>query len=393
MKMRALAILLALIGSPSLVVVPTKIPDNVQARPEVKVIRVPGGGIQPQVALERDGAVHMVFLKGPDDASDIYYVRQGPRDSDFSMPIRVNSVPGSAMAVGSVRGAQIAVGRAGRVYVAWLGSNQATPRGPGNKTPMLYARMNDQGTAFEPQKNVMQFAAGLDGGGSVAADKFGHVYVVWHGNPKENGEANRQVWVARSSDDGKTFDREAPANKAPTGACGCCGLRAFSDDRGTLYILYRAALEQIHRDMYLLTSTDHGKSFTERLVSPWQLNACPMSTDYINQAGENGLIAWQTEEQVYFAKVTNANQELSPGIAPPNQGHYRKHPAVAGNTRGEVLLTWTEGTGWKRGGSIAWQVFDNTGKPTEVRGTAPDLPVWDVVAAYADPRGGFTVIY
>ena len=393
MNYRALAILLLLIAWPTPAGRPTNFPDNLRGRSKVKVIRVPGGGIQPQVVVDRDGVVHMVFLKGPDDASDIYYVRKGPRDSGFSKPIRVNSVPGSAMAVGSVRGAQIAVGRGGRVHVAWLGSNQAAPRGPGNKTPMLYARLTDEGSAFESQKNIMTFAVGLDGGGSVAADNLGHVYVVWHGNPNENGEANRRVWVARSSDDGKTFEREAPVNKEPTGACGCCGLRAFSDDRGTLYILYRGAREQIHRDIYLLTSTDHGKSFKERMVSPWELNACPMSTEYISQSGENGLIAWQTEEQVYFAKVTHGNHDLSREIAAPGEARDRKHPAVAGNSRGEVLLAWTEGTGWKRGGSIAWQVFDSAGKPTDVRGTASGLPMWDVVAAYADPRGGFTVIY
>src|SRR5204862_6576812 len=140
---------------------------TVQEQPKIEIIRVPDSGIQPQVALDREGLVHMVFLKGRDDASDIYYVRKGPRDSGFSKPIRVNNVPGSATAVGSVRGAQIAVGRAGQVYVAWIGSNQATPRGPGNKTPMLFARLNNERTAFEPQKNVMQFAVGLDGGGSV----------------------------------------------------------------------------------------------------------------------------------------------------------------------------------------------------------------------------------
>jgi len=258
---------------------------------------------------------------------------------------------------------------------------------------MLFTRLNNERTAFEPQKNVVQFAVGLDGGGSVAADNLGHVYVVWHGNPADNGEANRRVWVARSSDDGRTFAREAPANQEPTGACGCCGLRAFADDRGTLRILYRAAREQIHRDMYLLTSTNHGKSFTDHLVAQWELNACPMSTAYISEIGGNDLIAWQTEQQVYFAKVARGEQELSARFAAPGLGRDRKHPAVAGNARGKVLLAWSEGTGWKRGGSIAWQVFDIAGKPTEVRGTASDLPVWDVVAVYANPSGGFTIIY
>ena len=42
---------------------------------------------------------------------------------------------------------------------------------------MLYTRLNDQGTAFEPQRNLMLRTFGLDGGGTVAADAAGNVYV------------------------------------------------------------------------------------------------------------------------------------------------------------------------------------------------------------------------
>lgn len=368
-------------------------PRQAKTTPEVRIIRTPNGGIQPQVAVDRSGVVHMVYLTGPESASDIYYVRKGPRDAGFSEPIRVNSVPGSALAIGTVRGAQIAVGRGGRVHVAWFGSNQAQPRGPGNKTPMLYSRLNDAGMAFEPQRNVMQFAVGLDGGGSVAADPTGNVYVVWHGNPDENGESNRRVWVARSRDDGKTFAREVAANQDPTGACGCCGLRAFADDRGTLYILYRAAREAIHRDMTLLVSTDHAGTFKSQDVAPWELNACPMSTDYISAAGKNALIAWQTETQVYFAKVTPASLKISAAIPAPGTGSGRKFPIVIDNSKGQILLAWTDGTGWRRGGSIAWQVFDKVGRPIGVKGTAAGLPVWDSLAAFQDPKGAFNIIY
>jgi hypothetical protein len=393
MKSKAFGIGLVVLTGLALFSLAADIPQPSKTLPEVKIIRTPDGGLQPQVAVDHTGVIHMVYLSGPDGASDIYYVRKGPRDSAFSAPIQVNSVPGSAMAVGTVRGAQIAVGRGGRVHVAWIGSAKAQPRGPGNKTPMLYARLNDSGTAFEPQRNVMQFAVGLDGGGSVAADQSGNVYVVWHGNPDENGETNRQVWVARSRDQGKTFEREVAANHDPTGACGCCGLRAFADGHGTLYILYRAAREAIHRDMTLLVSTDQARTFKSDDVAPWELNACPMSTDYISEAGKNTLIAWQTEAQVYFATVAGYGQKLSAPISALGTGSNRKHPVVIGNSEGQVLLAWTDGTGWKRGGTVAWQVFDKEGRPTEVKGSAPDLPVWDSIAAFQDATGGFNIIY
>ena len=68
---------------------------------------------------------------------------------------------------------------------------------------MLYTRLNDAGTAFEPERNLMHRSFGLDGGGSIAADRAGNVYVAWHGIPLDvksgsgpEGEARRQVWIA-----------------------------------------------------------------------------------------------------------------------------------------------------------------------------------------------------
>ena len=75
------------------------------------------------------------------------------------------------------------------------------------------------------------------------------------------------------------------------GACGSCGMRAFADENGTLYVLYRAATEQIRRDTVLLVSRDHGKHFVADRVAKWDLDACPMTTNFISQAGRKVLIA------------------------------------------------------------------------------------------------------
>ena len=359
----------------------------------VTLMRTPDGGIQPQAVVDRKGVLHLIYFKGDPTAGDIFYVRKNPGADRFSKPIQVNSQPGSAVAVGSVRGAQIAVGKGGRVHIAWMGSAKAEPPGPSDATPMLYARLNDQGTAFEPQRNVMEFAVGLDGGASVAADQRGHVYVVWHGRGDVPGEANRRVWMARSRDDGKTFSREVAAGAEPTGACGCCGMRAFVDGKGALYILYRAATESVHRDMVLLTSTNCGKTFRETRIHKWELNACPMSTVSISEGGTGVLAAWETEAQVYFAEVEPSELKILPPVPAPGEGGNRKHPAVAGNARGETLLAWEEGTAWKKGGSLAWQLFDRTGRPEGQQGHAGGVPVWGLATAFAEPGGEFTIVY
>src|SRR5438128_3521551 len=149
------------------------------AAERVELVKTPNGGIQPQAAIDARGVLHLVYLKGDPGASDVYYVRREPGQDGWSVPVRVNTRPGSAIAVGTIRGAQLALGRGGRVHVVWNGSGQDdSSRG----APLLYTRMNDAGTGFERERNLMQFTGSLDGGGPVAADAAGHVYVAWHGN-------------------------------------------------------------------------------------------------------------------------------------------------------------------------------------------------------------------
>ena len=359
----------------------------------VTLMRVPDGGIQPQVVVDHAGAVHLVYYKGDPGHGDLYYVRSRDGGATFSTAIRVNSTPESAIAAGNIRGPSIAIGRNGRVHIAWNGSHALTPGPVYGKEPMLYSRLNDAGTAFEPERDLIRVARGIDGGGAVAADDAGNVYVLWHApEPGTEGEGNRRVWIARSTDDGATFERERPVWDKPTGACGCCKLDAFAGRDGALYVLYRSATDTVHRDIYLLISRDHGRTFQGSDVSPWNVGYCVMGSQSFTEGPAGVLAAWETEKQTYFGKVNAANATLSP-VAAPGAGGNRKFPEVAENAKGETLFVWTEGMGWKKGGSLAWQVYDRDRRPTPEHGRAEGVPVWSLVAAFARSDGGFTIIY
>jgi hypothetical protein len=361
---------------------------------KITLVRVPDAGIQPQVAVDARGVVHMIYYRGDSTHGDLYYVRSHNGGTTFSAPVRVNSEPGSAISAGNIRGAHIALGRNGRVHVAWNGSHTRTPGVAYGKEPMLYTRLNAAGTAFEPQRNLIQLAYGLDGGGAVAADDSGDVYVLWHGlAPGTEGEGSRRVWIARSSDDGLTFSREKPAWDRPTGACGCCGLNAFADRQGTLYVLYRSAAEVVNRDMYLLVSRDKGKTFQGTDISKWNVGYCVMSSESFSEGPGSVVGAWETEKQAYFGRIDPVTGAMSPPVAAPGAAGNRKYPAVAANRQGEMIFVWTEGMGWNKGGSLAWQVYDKSGKPAPGSGRADGVPVWSLVAAFARPDGGFTIVY
>jgi hypothetical protein len=71
----------------------------------------------------------------------------------------------------------------------------------------------------------------------------------------------------------------------------------------------------------------------------------------------------------------------------------RKHPVVALNGKGELLFAWTEGTGWNRGGALAWQVYDASGRPQEQGRLPGAVPVWGLAAAAARPDGSFLLVH
>jgi hypothetical protein len=71
----------------------------------------------------------------------------------------------------------------------------------------------------------------------------------------------------------------------------------------------------------------------------------------------------------------------------------KKHPVAVANSTGETLLVWTEGTGWAKGGSVAWQRFDRDGNALGPKQKASGVPVWSLPTAFARKDGAFEVIY
>jgi hypothetical protein len=145
---------------------PAKVPATFVGSP-VAVVPLPAGGIQPQAAVDAAGVIHVVYFTGKPAGGDLYYVRLNADGGRTSKPVRVNSTPGSALATGSVRGAQLSLGRNGRIHVAWHGS-QPTSGTNQSTTPVWYTRSAD-GVTFDLQRAVSGTSEGIDGGTVAAA--------------------------------------------------------------------------------------------------------------------------------------------------------------------------------------------------------------------------------
>lgn len=349
--------------------------------PAVHLMRVPNGGLQPQVAVDGAGQIHLVYFTGDAAHGSLFYVTSSDGGAHFSAPVPVNQHP-DAMATGNMRGAHLALGPRGEVDVAW----------PLAKS-MWFTQLAPRARAFAPERDLAR-GLGLDGG-ALAVDGRGDVEVFWHGQPPNGkNEDTREVWVARSQDGGRHFAPARPVWNHP-GVCACCGMAAAADSRGHFYLIYRAERAQVHRDLYLLHSSDRGRTFTGADFAPWQVGYCVMSTAQLTETPHGLYAAWEQEGQVKWAPVhaggTLGPEHAAPGTPPANQP--RKYPVVAVNRAGNLLMAWTEGMAWKKGGRLAWQLYAPDGTPIGPAGSADGVPAWSLVAAFAHPDGSFTVMY
>jgi hypothetical protein len=115
-----------------------------------------------------------------------------------------------------------------------------------------------------------------------------------------------------------------------------------------------------------------------------------MSSAFLSESKAGVLAAAETHGRIFFVRVDPKTGKVSEPVSPMNQG---KHPVAVGNAKGEVLLVWTEGTAWGKGGAVAWQIYDAAGHPTSETGRAEGVPAWSLATALAKQDGNFVIIY
>jgi hypothetical protein len=114
-----------------------------------------------------------------------------------------------------------------------------------------------------------------------------------------------------------------------------------------------------------------------------------MSSMAFSEAAGKVEGAWETGGQVYFEDLSKPN---AVPVSTPGESKGHKHPRIATSRNGGTLMAWTEGAGWARGGSLAWQAYGSDGKPIGEKQTTADMPAWSFGAVVAKP-GGFLIIY
>jgi hypothetical protein len=354
---------------------------------EVRVQRVPESGLQPDAVTDSQGRVHLIYLAGDPKASEIHYVRRSSPSAPWSEPVRVNSQSGSAVAIGTVRGPRLVLAGPDSVAVVWNGSSRAEPKSE-SSAPLLWTIRHGT-NAFQPQQNLFGSLAHLDGGAAIASDGRGRIWVVTHAaDSKESiSEAARGVYLWESNDFGKTMSAARRIDSPTRGVCACCALTVGFREPNELVVLYRAATDGSARGLIELVSTNGGAQFTSRTLDTWTLNECPMTTTRLDADARCG--AWSTRGVIQFGPLPAGG----PPVAVSAPGARANHPVIVDGPSGDYLVAWTEGTGWQKGGALAWVQVDALGRPRGTVSRQTGVPVWGSLAAVREADGSYTVLY
>ena len=151
----------------------------------------------PSLAVDAEGAVHLAWAVGEDEAADIRVATSVDRGRSFGGPRIVAAGEGHADAP------RIAVDGGGTVHLVYAES----PFGPFGHHRIRYTRSRDGGLTFEEPREISGPHVERSGGAhypALGVDGEDDLYVAWELFPR--GEDHpRGLGFARSGDGGRTF--------------------------------------------------------------------------------------------------------------------------------------------------------------------------------------------
>lgn len=353
----------------------------------IDVSRTPDEGIQPMMVTDDEGIIHLVYFKelSPETGNGHIYYRFYTNDSkQWSEAVQISSTPFQQQ--GSIARASMAIDASGRAHVTWLKSHPYE---------FMYSRSNPQRSKYEPERSMIkQHIADVEAAASIATYK-NSVSLTWHAGDQMT-EDSRTVYMITSTNGGETFQEEKQIGNDKLGACGCCGLAAKYKPDGKFMVAYRTAINRKGRHMQLLT-TDSSDAYTSntQLLSEWNLEACPVSTNdfsHNDNSGENWLV-YENEGKIYQHNTDKA--QVTPTLVrAPTSATRQKHPAIAINQAGNRLIAWGEGAGFVQGGILQMQLFDKENNLLSTDETvAIEIPNFSMPAVAPKQDGSFLLLY
>lgn len=338
---------------------------------------------EPTTAASADGNFYVAWVNHEAKQADVMLTRFDANGKAGGAPVRVNPEAGIATAW---RGdpPSVAVGKNGSVYVVWT----ARVESDGKKGTDLYLSVSsDKGQTFAaPVKINDDKAPGAHGMHALGVADDGRIYVSWldernvhtpKPSTKADGhhmESNRELFVASSTDGGRTF---SPNRKVAGEACPCCKTALAVATDGTVYIGWRQVLPGNFRHIAVTSSADAGATFSKPVIvsdDKWMLEGCPVSGPSLAAADGVLKVLWYAAGEgnapgLYVAESKDKGRSFSPRQLLAQEG-VRGTPVLAADGSSTVAI-------WEMtGGAAAETRFRKLGNEEAAisAGTNAELP-------------------
>ncbi len=266
-----------------------------------------GSSITPQIAVDKNGNINVVWEDDIAGHSDISFNRSADNGATFP------ALKSLSRNIGNSNSPQIAVDLGGNINVVWENDS------PGH-FDIFSSRSTDNGATFSPiPKNLSN---GLGGSNSnrpqIALDAGGNINVVW----EENTGNNTDIFFTHSSNGGLNFSAPLPISKDPDSSSNAW---LTVDSSGNINVAWEDTTVG-NGDIFFARSVDGGTTFSP---TPQNLsNDAGLSLAEQVAVDKNGNInvVWQDRtpgpSQILFSRASgggSANQPPTIMTPPANQ--------------------------------------------------------------------------
>ncbi|TLU88681.1 exo-alpha-sialidase [Dyadobacter sediminis] len=261
-------------------------------------------GSQPEISVDREGIIHIVYGVKNANERDLYYVFSGDGGKSYSKPALLGNFP--QMGLGMGRGPQLTTTK--DYTVVTVGDHR------GN----LYAirSMNITHQWSTPVRVNDTDTTAKEALSSISAGNDNLVYTAW----LDSRLGNNNLYGALSRDGGLTWGKNQLIYKGEqNGICECCKPSVYISQTGQISVMFRNKLDGA-RNMYLISSTDEGEHFgkaQKQGTGNYMINACPMDGGdlTVNLRGEASTV-WRRQMEIYLAQHGKTEMKLGSGRTP-----------------------------------------------------------------------------
>ncbi|MGX5856054.1 sialidase family protein [Dyadobacter jiangsuensis] len=263
-----------------------------------------GNGIQPDVAIDANGRIHIVYGNKNGNERELYTVSSQDGGKTFSKPNLLGTFP--QMGLGMARGPQIVATK--DYTVVTLGDhngNMFSLRSPnGSVTWSKPVKINDA------DMTAKEALSGL------TATNENEVYTIW----LDTRLGNNNLFGAISKDGGLTWEKNQLIYEGEEGGiCDCCKPSVIADGKGKINVMFRNKLRGA-RNMYLISSVDHGQHFgrPQKLgTGDFMINGCPMDGgDLAADDQGNVTTVWRRQMELFLSQPGKPELKLGNGRTP-----------------------------------------------------------------------------